>query len=343
MTAVLASTRRSLAGAALCLLLGAAMSCVVLSPSGAQDVDLGNDYISRARDAALSTDFIGTVQVTWRGPDGVEQRRVTVRSQDGILSIGGAGGMVVQGPARFALLEDGWATVWAQSPSRPVRTPSRKWNLSVRGGEVIAGRATREVTAEDRETGGVRERRSFDAVTGLLLRRELFNDEGNRVRTIEFTSITLPEEGAPSAAPIVVPSDSHLEQPSELEQVPPGYDVPIDVGDGFQLNGAYRHNDGTVQLFYSDGLFSASVFEQKGSLDREDLEPGGVDRVLAGERVQQYDAPMGTVLVWEGDGVVYTSVSDAPLDELRQIVGSFDDEPDPLDRAISFLTGPFTW
>ena len=52
---------------------------------------------------------------------------------------------------------------------------------------------------------------------------------------------------------------------------------------------------------------------------------------------------MGTVLVWEGDGVVYTSVSDAPVSELEEIVASFDDEPGALHRLMDFVTGPFSW
>ena len=343
MTAAVTSPRRSLAGAALCLVVGAAMSIVVLrSPSSAQEVDLGNQYINRAREAALATDFGGTLEVSWVGPDGIERRRLTVRSQGGVLSIGRNDGVVVQGPARFTKLNGGWATMWAESPSKPVRSPSDKWDLSVRGGPVIAGRATREVTASDRDTGRVRERRSFDAVTGILLRREQYDDQGDRVRAAGFTSITLPPQTPSGPAP-KVPTQSRLEQPEPIERIPAGFDVPLGVGDGFQLNGAYRHDDGTLQLFYSDGLFSASVFQQPGSLDRDDLASGGVDRVIADQRVEQYDEPMGTVLVWEGDGVVYTSVSDAPDDELSKIVASFDEEPGPLHQAMDYLVGPFLW
>jgi len=338
----LARPRRSLMGAALCL-LGAAMSTVVLwSPSGAQDVDLGSEYISRSRDAALSTDFAGSLEVSWTGPNGVERRQLDVRSEGGVVSIGGTSGIVVQGPARFARLDEGWATMWSESPSRPVQSASTKWKLSVRGGPAIAGRATREVEAEDPETGRVLERRYFDAVTGILLRREQFDESGGRMRSAGFTRITLPPDQPAGSAP-KVPNRTSLEEPETLQRVPPGYDVPLGVGDGFTLNGAYRDEDGTVQLFYSDGLFSASVFQQPGTLNRDDLEPGGVDRVVAGRRVQQYEEPIGTVLVWEGDGVVYTSVSDAPIEELSQIVGSFDDEPGALHRMMDFLVGPFTW
>ena len=343
MTASITRPRRSRAGAALCLLVGASLSTAVLwSPSGAQDVDLGSEYITRARDAAVSTDFGGSLEVTWVGPDGLERRTLDVRSENGVLSIGGSTGVVVQGPARYAKIDAGWSTMWSESPSRAIQPASTKWDLSVRGGPVIAGRATREVSAEDRDTGRVLERRYFDAVTGILLRREQFDDNGDRVRSTTFTSITLPPEELAGSAP-KVPSQSNLAQPETIDRVPPGYDVPLGVGDGFGLNGAYRDDDGTVQLFYSDGLFSASVFQQPGTLDRDELEPGGPDRVRAGQRVELYEEPMGTVLVWEGDGVVYTSVSDAPLDELEEIVASFDEEPGALHRLMDYLVGPFSW
>jgi sigma-E factor negative regulatory protein RseB len=342
MTSSLPGLRRSLAGA-LCLLIGAAVTTLVLrSPSGAQDVDLGSQYITAARDAAVATNFGGSIEVTWSGPDGLERRDLDVRSENGVLSIGGSTGILVQGPARYAFGAEGWSTMWTESPSRPIRAASAKWDLSVRGGPLVAGRATREVTASDRATGRVVERRSFDAVTGILLRREQFDDNGDRVRSATFTSITLPPEEPAGSAPRV-PSQSNLAQPEAIDEVPPGYDVPLGVGDGFGLNGAYREDDGTVQLFYSDGLFSVSVFQQPGTLDRDELEPGGDDRVVAGERVQLYEEPMGTVLVWEGDGVVYTSVSDAPLTELEEIIASFDDEPGALHRFMDYLTGPFAW
>lgn len=312
------------------------------SRSSAQGVDLGNEYINRARSAALTNDFDGQIEIVWATPDGPQRRLVEVRSEAGVLSIGNDANVVVSGASRYAKSDGGWAVLWAQSRNRPVRSASEKWDLAVSGGPLIAGRATREVAATERANGRVREKRYFDAISGILLRREQFDDTGRRVRSISYTSITLPPPVEPGSTP-KVPAVRDARLPKAIGKVPAQFEAPVAVGDGFILNGAYRRADGSVQLFYSDGLFSASVFQQEGTLDRDGLEPGGVDREIDGRSVHQYDISMGTVLVWESDGLVFTSVSDAPADELDDLVDSFEDESGFVGRTLDYVLGPFGW
>jgi hypothetical protein len=334
---------RSLVGVILCASLGVSMLVISMrSRSAAQPIDDGSAYISRARSAALTHDFGGEVELVWIGPDGQKRASMAVRSEDGILSLGSDEQIVIQGATRFSRGESGWETLWTQRPDRPVRAASEKWELSVRRGPVIAGRATREVAAADRDSGRVRERRYFDASTGLLLRREQFDDAGRRVRYASYTRITLLPQIPVAAAP-TVPTKTDPHQPKSIDKVPAGFEIPSGIGNGFRLNGAYRREDGTLQLFYSDGLFSASVFQEEGTLDRDDLEPGGVDRDVDGHFVHEYDVPAGTVLVWERDGLVFTSVSDAPADELEEMVLSFGGDPGVVHRALDYVLGPFGW
>ena len=62
--------------------------------------------------------------------------------------------------------------------------------------------------------------------------------------------------------------------------MPDGYRAPSSLG-GYELVTRSQHPDG-VLLFYSDGLFTASVFEQQGDLDWSALPDGGTDSRLAG-------------------------------------------------------------
>ena len=313
-------------------------------PGGAQEVDLGNRYINQGKKAAASNDFGGTIEVSWAGPDGTHRDLVEVRSADGLLLLGDDEQVVVQGSTRYAKDGDRWITLWGRAPAALGHTPSEKWELTVRGGPLIAGRATREVAAAERDTGQVRERRYFDAITGLQLRREQFDTGGRRVRSVSFVELTMASTQAAGARPRT-PRSAQTQEPDRLESVGAEFDAPETIGNGFYLNGAYdpANRDG-VQLFYSDGLFVVSVFEEKGSLDRDALESGGVEREIAGHTVHEYVVPSGTVHVWETEGLVYTAVSDAPSDEVEVVVASFGGgEQGLVERVGDFVLGPFGW
>lgn len=346
MIAAVQRTRpRLLVGAVLAAGLITGLFAVASNGRGAaQEVDLGNEYISRARSAALNNEFGGELEVVWSGPDGRHRDRIAVKSAAGVLTLGDQ--VVVEGSARYARDAEGWAMLWGERLVPISPPPSEKWELTVKGGGLIAGRATREVSVVDPDSGRVRERRSFDAITGILLRREQYDLDGRRVRYASFVRITLSPSPVPGDAPTVpAHSDSHVPKILKRAREPYTTPIPVVVGNGFSFGGAYRKGGGTVQLFYSDGLFSASIFEQKGTLDRDALPGGGTDLEIAGTLVRRYEVPSGTVLMWDRDGLVYTTVSDAPFDEIETIVKSFgvDDEPGLTERVSDFLLGPFGW
>src|SRR5262249_32257720 len=158
-------------------------------------------------------------------------------------------------------------------------------------GPVVAGRATREVDAAGRGDGKVRERLYFDATTSLLLRREQFDRRGNPVRAVGFVSIgesTGALFGVVPAEPPRAPIARAIRQPRSIESVGSPFRAPRSAGDGFRLAGRYRDATGAVQLFYSDGLFGVSVFEQEGNLDRSGLPAGGESRGVAGQDAVLY-------------------------------------------------------
>jgi sigma-E factor negative regulatory protein RseB len=168
------------------------------------------------------------------------------------------------------------------------------------------------------------------------------------VQAVGFTSIGEPATGMfigalPGEAP-QTPSRSTNRQPRVLHDVAAPFRAPRSAGDRFQLVGRYDEDDHTLHLFYSDGLFSVSVFEQKGELDPSGLPPGAESRTVAGRDVRQYRTPGGAVMVWQSGDVVYTTVSDAPLDQLDDVLADFTPPHDSaLDRVTDFVLGPFSW
>jgi hypothetical protein len=157
-------------------------------------------------------------------------------------------------------------------------------------------------------------------------------------RSVRFETVAV---GAPVGA-ITAPKGVHRRTAEKLTSVPDGYHAPQSV-DGYELITRSRHPDG-VLLFYSDGLFTASVFEQKGDLDWGALPSGGSAASVADTRSRQYREPSGDVLIWQRGGVVYTCVSDAPSDVVANMV----DDLAAADRStvqsmVDFVLGPFGW
>lgn len=306
------------------------------------------DLLANARDAAARSDFSGVLEVTWSDAAGRQTREVPVRSVNGVLSLGDDGEVVVDGPRRFLHETEGWLAVWSQDVEPAVPSPAKKWRLTLRDGPVIAGRATREVDAADRDDGRVRQRLYVDATTSLLLRREHVDRRGRITRAVGFVTIGEPTGAlfgvAPAESPRA-PLASATRQPRSIESVAAPFRAPSTAGDGFRLAGRYRDATGTVHLFYSDGLFGVSVFEQEGTLDRSALPGGGVARNVGGQDAVLYRTPSGVVTVWESDEVVYTAVADAPVDEVDELVADVtpSDSPSAVERVTSFVLGPFDW
>jgi hypothetical protein len=309
--------------------------------------DPAEQLLAGARRAAEQHDFTGVLEVTWSDGTRSRSNEVVVRSADGVLELGDEGQVVVEGPRRFLHGGDGWLAMWSRQVVTETPSPSEKWRLTVRDGPVIAGRATREVAAAARDGGQVRERLYFDASTGLLLRLEQLDERGSTERAVGFVSLGESTGSffgvVPADAPRA-PRTSASRQPRPIDSVGAPFRAPERAGNGFHLAGRYRDTAGTVHLFYSDGLYGVSVFEQEGKLDWSALPVGEARRV--GDRdAREYRTPAGVVMVWESDDVVYTAVADAPGDELDDFLADVtpSESSSALERVTDFVLGPFDW
>jgi MucB/RseB N-terminal domain len=316
--------------------------------AGAEQPGPGEQLLDDARRAAQEHDFSGTVEVTWSDATGPHTSDVFVQSADGVLALGNRPQVIVDGARRFVHAQNGWLTVWGQDIQPKVPSASDKWNLTVRDGPEIAGRSTQEVDAADLGDRRVRERLYVDVSTGLLLRREQVDRNGRTVRAVGFTSIGEPASAFFGAAPAAVPrapQRSTSRQPRVLDDVSAPFVAPGTAGERFRLVGRYDESGHTVHLFYSDGLFSVSVFEQEGLLDWSGLPSGGEPRTVAGRDARQYRTAGGVVTVWQGGDVVYTTVSDASADQINRVLEDFNPSGSPnlAQRIADFALGPFSW
>jgi hypothetical protein len=331
------------------------------SSFAASEAESGVELLARAREASTSYDFSGEVVVEWRADGRLQRERVPVRETDGVLRVGEQRKIIGAGDDRLLARDGVWKRLWT-GPSDSTRTdpvavdPEHKYTLTVSDGPRTAGRETTlvEVSRAGRRDQGddrrepVGERFAVDDETGLLLRREQLDRRGRVERAVRFVVLGEPEPistSAPDSKSGDGPPRATGDAPKAIPSAKADSDAPRHLGDGFILTGRYRAADGSRHAFYSDGIYTASVFEQHGDLDRQELPDDATSNEFAGHTLTSYSTPTGTVVVWADDDRVYTLVSDAPKRDLDAMVA---DLPAPADAGTAtevaeFVLGPFRW
>lgn len=293
------------------------------------------DLLERAREAAQSETFAGVVVVEWYDGRQVRTAQVQVQSAQGVMRLGDE--VVGTGARRFVRGPEGWLTLWGHDVVAVSPSPAVKYVLTVEPGPLVAGRPTQVIEVRLESGERARERLYVDQDSGLVLRRELLDARGRPYRSVGFSTIS------PSASPPLAPRHSRSQEPPPAGDVDAPYDAPPGLGAGYRLIGAYEKRGGALHLFYSDGLHGLSVFEQRGRL--ASMPPGGREVEVAGHTVRVYSASVGEAVVWEGDGVVYTAVSDASWADLAAAVGdlSHAERPGRLRRLAEVVVSLFRW
>jgi MucB/RseB N-terminal domain len=314
-------------------LAGVALLAVGPSASAGDDPET---LLERARSASATGNVAGIVEVRWVDGGDLFVERVGARSR-GDAYVVGRGDHVAVGRdgVRYAA-NDGVATRWGIEAMDAAPAPGAAWDLELGDPARVAGRGASVVIARDGD-GRVRARFFVDTDTHLLLRRDTLDRDGHLVRSVRFVRLNT---GVAPAVP-QVPTDGPTV--SATDEVPDGFAAPEQLG-RFRLLGRYQHPDGTLQLFYGDGLFSLSVFEQDGVVDWSGMPDGGQRSAVEGEKARTYSTAAGTVVVWGEQGLVLTGVSDAPVDTLRAVLPEVaGNDQSTADDVLDFVLGPFGW
>jgi hypothetical protein len=310
----------------------------MLACAGSSDESDEVALLALTADAQSDAAFRGTVTVEWNDDDGMHRKHIAVTGVGGWVELGDG---QVAGTESERYLRDGdaWSLLWAAAPGQGP-DPSDTWALSTTDGPDVAGRHVDVVEAAD-ESGDVRARFSVDPRSGMLLRIDVLDEDGDLERRVAFTSFTVVRSSVRSHG-IEAP---HGREPTPVDDLPEPFQAPDELGDTYARVGQYERENGEFHCFYSDGLFSASVFEQEGSLDEVELPPGAEEREIDGQSVHVYRTPGGPLAVWEDDGVVFTVVADAPADHLDELLADLDGEDDDstVENLVDTLTAPFRW
>lgn len=309
---------------------------VLFAPAGAQG---GNGaaaaLLDEAERATGQLSFRGTIVVEWSDERGTYREEVPAEAGNGRVRVGDTLRVQDQSGQTYDAGR-AWTVVWGSRDQGSMPDPQRKYQLRVVDGGTVAGRPARLVEARTSD-GSLRQRTYVDAATSLVLRRDVV--DGGRVRTVEFSQL---DEDGPVSAALVPPTVGSAVEPRPVASVPDGLVAPATAGDGYRLVGRYREPDGTYHLFYSDGLFTISVFQTGGTLERGSLPAGGSPVRVGGTGATRFDTAMGAVYVWQRDGVVFSALGDAPGSDVGAVSATIvRDDRTTVERVVDWLLGPF--
>jgi negative regulator of sigma E activity len=303
----------------------------------------GEQLLHAAGTANAHQSYAGVLGVDWVDHGARHHTEAYTHVVDGEVEVGGGNTRVLsEGDQRWVGAPGAWVlVVGSHSTADAPPKADASWDLQTGPGPNVAGRNTTKVVAADLSSGAPRARFYLDTATGTLLRRDVLDAQGHVVREVSFEAfLPLGDTLRP-----VHPQATKTEEPVTLRSVPSGYQGPRSLGRSYRLLGRYRQPDGTVQMYYGDGIFTLSLFEQRGTIDWGSL-PAGTSVDLNGNRARVYETATSSVAVWSDHGLIVTAVSDAaPDQELRAVrsIKSGGSGGGVLSDVAHFVLGPFGW
>jgi sigma-E factor negative regulatory protein RseB len=171
----------------------------------------------------------------------------------------------------------------------------------------------------------------LDAATGLVLRREVYDEQGRTTRASAFVEIVIGKPAASSAhLPAAMPRawSNTVDYSDRASMSTQGWHCPDQLPGALDLVDARRGGGAgapILHLSYSNGLSAVSLFEQRGRLDAAKLD---------GYRLQEQDGRavyvqdgMPQRVVWSAQGTVFTLVADAPASTVDEVVAALPHDP----------------
>lgn len=197
---------------------------------------------------------------------------------------------------------------------------------------------TASVVEARRSDGTVAGRFWLDVETGLLLRREVFDARGTRRRSSAFVEVAMASHRDVGRAFLVPPPSTLVAD--YLPDEEPVADVPATLPGGFRLFATDvlhpAEGSSVQQLSYSDGLSTLSLFGQDGQLGATPPPHFRATEVGGRPAWVRHDDPERAV--WSGGGRVWTLVSDAGPDAVRDALTALPRDAAP-ERGVRARLG----
>lgn len=367
------ATRAGATAAALTALLVVAVggTCSALGPRGAgtggHDGDAWRPVLLRAAEAAQQRRFSGeALTIVWSGElEQVSMARVrrdrdalTVSSADRFtMRMGDRGGDMVDH-------RQGWLAplpgVEVGGPAEAVRALEHKYEIALAGEDRLLDRPSTRLEIRRRADGSLRERLWVDDDSGLVLRRESYEGADQRLRLMTYLSLDLRPTvvaRAPSRAARDETSPSLEQRTQQVSDVDgaslsalrrAGWTVPAELPGSYAPVGVYAVDgaDGQpLQVVYGDGLYTMSLFQQRGRPDWSSLPDGAQPAEDVDWPAYEWPGAVPRRLVWEASGTTFSLVGDAPPEEFMAMAETLPrpQTPSLLRRLRRGLTRLFAW
>jgi hypothetical protein len=339
---------------------GVVATVLVGAPAGAVAEDTGVAVLERVVDASQTVAYQGRAVVASFSDEGPEVTEMQLaQGADGELRVRRGESWELGRVAGEGYLRTSTDTLLRLSGVE--RAPFdldqllAKYELQHAGTlELDTGPAT-TLRLRDRRTGAQRETLFVDEHSDLVVRRETHGVDGELRRVIAFTDLDL------EPADVTRPESGDLDVQEQVlgradveDLRERGFVVPDELPAGYVRVGGNEVEEAsvpTLHLIYSDGLYALSLYQQRGRLAASATE--GASRLTTedGGHVWRWPGSEPRRVVWTGDRLTFTVISDAPTDELLTVAAGLPTEASPsildrLGRGISrvgqwlFARGP---
>jgi hypothetical protein len=334
------------------LLTAAALAVAGSTTAVADD---GNEaavqLLERAAAATRTQTYVGEVLVVVWDDAGPTVATAAVRNVGGELTVEAGDRWTVQLAGGGGIVDhtQGWHVPLPRV--RPVRSAvdrralNDKYQVRIAETDRILGRDCPVVEITRRADGRLRERLWIDEASALVLRRETYGPDGERLRLLAYLGLDFEpaaqrsgsRPGRSGELPVPLTHRAHDVKAVTADQLQAlrasGWTVPQGLPGGYQPVAGYVVDTADSQplhLLYRDGLYSVSLFQHRGGLDPDDLPQGAEPARGLGWPAWEWPGALPHRLVWEAGGTTFSLVGDAPADELRAIAATL---PQPAERG----------
>jgi hypothetical protein len=297
----------------LAVVLAGALLLLALSTATA----VADDALEQLMEDAGIADFSGRGIVLCNWGDDSAAATYSVTRSLGMSIVSGAGADLMTAGGIAAIRSgSGWNSIevdewsqWALDERYTVAAPEPVRRL---------GRSAEQVTVL--ENGRPRATVVFDGDTGVPLLTEILGGDGSTFRMaamIDFGVVPSPEDGMPQA-----------QQRRSVWVSSAAGDLP-DRAAWYRRVDLYSGPEGVVHAYYTDGLFSFSVFESNRGPTPDPFR-SAAEFEAGGHRYLRIVEPMSLWVQWHAPDRSYVLVGDLPPDHLDAVL---EDLPAPGERS----------
>lgn len=255
-------------------------------------------------DEAEASSYAGR-QATWSTLDGdTTFGVVSVEHAGSMTMVEGASGDTMIGAGRVfgssgAVVVHGWSA----------GSLSDRYQMADPQAVTRLGRDATLLTIQEGDT--VRARIWMDDATSAPLGSEVYDGDGSLFRLSYMLDFT-PNPTRLYAALRDGGGDFDVALPSDRSSLPA-------TADGYGRLDVYTGPGDAVQAFFTDGLFSFSVFEVQGSVDTTPFADGSTAKINGSSYLRML-TPSEVWVVWKSGSMSYVLVGDLPPDHLADVL-----------------------